>query len=150
MKQQLHPRQVPRLRAANVLLTRRTKPALNAENQNPSVSIRRQRSHPRSKIPRRLLKANPGGDTPIHYLYGYVPPNVRGRGFEASDFLERGIHFRERGKIFRTHESFAIQFCKNTVQCVNKQTVVLLLCFRVQGGRILAQAASADSAILDK
>ena len=61
LKQKLHPRQVPRLRAENVLLTRRTKPALNGENQNPSVSIRGQRSHPRSKIPRRLLKANPGG-----------------------------------------------------------------------------------------
>ena len=37
--QKLHPRQVPRLRAANVLLTRRTKPAQHGENQNPSVSF---------------------------------------------------------------------------------------------------------------
>ena len=28
-----------------------------------------------------------GGDTPIHYLYGYVPPN-------GVVILERGIHFR--------------------------------------------------------
>ena len=84
------------------------KASLNGENQNPSVSIRGQRSHPRSRIPRRILKANPGGGgTPIHYPYGYVPPNVRGRGFEAPDFLERGIHFREQGIIFRTHESFS-------------------------------------------
>ena len=33
-----------------------------------------------------------GGGTPIHYLYGYVPPNG-GRDFEAPD-LERGIHLR--------------------------------------------------------
>ena len=32
------------------------------------------------------------GGTPIHYLYGYVPPN-RSRDFKAPD-LERGIHFR--------------------------------------------------------
>ena len=33
-----------------------------------------------------------GCGTPIHYLYGYVPPNVVG-DFEAPD-LEWGIHFR--------------------------------------------------------
>ena len=33
-----------------------------------------------------------GGGTPIHYLYGYVPPDG-GHDFEAPD-LERGIHFR--------------------------------------------------------
>ena len=58
LKLQIHPRQVPRLRAANILLTRRTKPAQHGENQNPSVSIRGQQSHPRSKVPRWLLKAN--------------------------------------------------------------------------------------------
>ena len=42
LKLQLHSRQVPRLRAANMLWTRRTKPAQHGENQNPSVSIRRQ------------------------------------------------------------------------------------------------------------
>ena len=58
LKLPLHPRQVPRLRAANTLLTRRTKPAQHGENQNPCVSIRAQLSHPRSKVPRRLLQAN--------------------------------------------------------------------------------------------
>ena len=58
LKLQIHPWQVPRLRAANILLTRRTKPAQHGENQNPSVSIRGQQSHPRSKVPRWLLKAN--------------------------------------------------------------------------------------------
>ena len=38
------------------------------------------------------VKEGGGGVTPIHYLYGYVPPE-RGRVFEAPD-LERGIHFR--------------------------------------------------------
>ena len=38
-----------------------------------------------------LLILQPGGDTPIHYLYGYVPPN--GVDLKAPD-LERGIHFR--------------------------------------------------------
>ena len=54
-KLQLHPRQVPRLRPANILLTRRTKPDQHGENQNPSVSIREQQSHPRSKVPHLLL-----------------------------------------------------------------------------------------------
>ena len=45
LKLQLHPRQVPWLRAANVFLTRRTKPAQHGENQNPPVSIRGQQSH---------------------------------------------------------------------------------------------------------
>ena len=39
-----------------------------------------------------FVKAAARGGTPIHYLYGYVPPNG-GRDFEAPD-LERGIHFR--------------------------------------------------------
>ena len=34
LKLQIHPRQVPRLRAANILLPRRTKPAQHGENQN--------------------------------------------------------------------------------------------------------------------
>ena len=34
----------------------------------------------------------PGGSTPIHYLYGYVPPKGV-VNFEAPG-LERGIHFR--------------------------------------------------------
>ena len=56
LKLQIDPRQVPRLTATNIPLTRRT--AEHGENQNPSVSIRRQQSHPRSKVPRRPRKAN--------------------------------------------------------------------------------------------
>ena len=37
------------------------------------------------------MTCGPGG-TPIHYLYGYVPPKGV-VSFEAPD-LERGIHFR--------------------------------------------------------
>ena len=58
IKLQIHPRQVPGLRTANILLKRRTKPARHGENQNPSVSTRGQESHPRSKVPLRLLKTN--------------------------------------------------------------------------------------------
>ena len=49
---------IPRLRTANILLPRRTKPAQHEENQNSSLSIRGQQSHSRSVVPRRLLKAN--------------------------------------------------------------------------------------------
>ena len=56
LKLQIHPRQLPWLRTANILLTRRTKPAQHGKNQNPPVSIRGQQSHPRSKVPPRLLK----------------------------------------------------------------------------------------------
>ena len=46
-------------------LALRTKPAQHGENQNSSVSIRGQQSHPRSKVPRRLLKANQGSLSPF-------------------------------------------------------------------------------------
>ena len=72
----IHPRQVPRLRAANILLTRRTKPAQHGENQNPSVSIRGQQSHPRSKVPRRLLKANQESLSP--FLFWRRLKNLKG------------------------------------------------------------------------
>ena len=78
--------------------------------------------------------ARGGGGTPIHYL---ICAAQRGRDFEAPD-LEWGIHFRG---FFRTGYNISkarkLQFCKqpfeiqgqiafkNTVQCVNKQTVVL-------------------------
>ena len=65
LKLQLHPQRVPRLRAANILLTRGTKPAQHEENQNLFVSIREQLSHPRSKVPSRLLKANQESLTPF-------------------------------------------------------------------------------------
>ena len=47
-----------------------------------------------------------GGGTPIHYLYGYVPPNgavILKRLFRAGYPFQR--RFLERGIIFRTHES---------------------------------------------
>ena len=75
LKLQIHPRQVPRLRAANILLTRRTKPAQHGENQNPSVSIRGQQSHPRSKVPRRLLKANQ--ESLSHFLFWRKLKNLK-------------------------------------------------------------------------
>ena len=46
LKLQIRPRQVSQLRAANLLVTRRTKPAQHGENQNPSVSIRGQQVTP--------------------------------------------------------------------------------------------------------
>ena len=59
---------LPRLRAANIHLARRTKqPNMERENQNPSVSIRGQLSHPRSKVPSRLLKANE--ESLFHFLF---------------------------------------------------------------------------------
>ena len=67
LKLQIHPQHEPRLRAANILLTRRTKPAQHGENQNPSVSIRGQLSHPRSKVPSRLLKADK--ESLFHFLF---------------------------------------------------------------------------------
>ena len=53
------------LRAAKILLTRRTKPAQHEENQNLLVSIHEQLNHPRSKVPYRLLKANQESLTPF-------------------------------------------------------------------------------------
>ena len=52
------------------------------------------------------LDAGGGGGTPIHYLYGYVPPN----GVVILKLLIRTEYpfqrrFLERGIIFRTHES---------------------------------------------
>ena len=77
----------------------------------------------------------------FHTLPIRVSAAQRGRDFEAPDF-RTGYPFQrrclERGIIFRTHESSSfvsshlklfngqIAF-KNTVQCVNKQTAVLLL-----------------------
>ena len=71
--------------------------------------------------------------------------------------------FLERGIIFRTHESSSfvsshLKLFKDRLLLkirFNALTSKLLyscctLCFSVQGGRILARAASADSAILDK
>ena len=79
-----------------------------------------------------------GGGTPIHYPYGYVPPNVVVTLFWSCWFrmgysFQR--HFLEQGIIFRTHESssfvsthlklFKDRLLLQMVQCVNKQTFVL-------------------------
>ena len=82
LKLQIHPQHEPRLRAANILLTRRTKPAQHGENQNPSVSIRGQQSHPRSKVPRRLLKANQESLSP--FLFWRRLKNLKGSGLCSS------------------------------------------------------------------
>ena len=85
------------------------------------------------------LTAGGGGGTPIHYLYGYVPPNgivilklmvLNGvsileafsrTGYNISN--SRKLHFfKQPFEIIQGQITF-----KNTVQCVNKQTVILLL-----------------------
>ena len=43
------------VKSTNILLTCRTKQAQHGENQNPSMLMRGQLSHPRSKVPRWLL-----------------------------------------------------------------------------------------------
>ena len=89
----------------------------------------------------------PGGYS--HTLPIWVCAAQRGRDFEAPD-LERGI-------IFRTHESSS--FVSSHLKLFKDRLLLKIrfnayscctLCFSVQGGRILARAASADSAILDK
>ena len=80
---------------------------------------------------------NPGGDTPIHYLYGYVPPNgvvilklLIQNGVSISEAFSRtGYNISNAWKLQFCKQPFEIiqgQFAfKNTVQCVNKQTVVI-------------------------
>ena len=80
-----------------------------------------------------------GGGTPIHYLYGYVPPN---RVVILKLLIQNGVSisqaFSRTG--YNISNARKHQFCKqpfeiiqgqiafkNMVQCVNKQTVVLLL-----------------------
>ena len=79
------------------------------------------------------------GGTPIHYLYGYVPPNgvvilklLIYKGVSISEAFSRTGYYISNAR--------KLQFCKrpfeiiqgqiafqNTVECVNKQTVTLLL-----------------------
>ena len=66
---------IPRLRTANILLSRRTKPAQHEENQNSSLSIRGQQSHSRSVVPRRLLKANQ--ESLSHFLFWRKLKNLK-------------------------------------------------------------------------
>ena len=86
------------------------------------------------------LVTNPGGGgTPIHYLYGYVPPKgvvilklLISNGVSISEAFSRtGYKISNARKLHFCKQPFEsiqgqIAF-KNTVQCVNKQTVVLLL-----------------------
>ena len=81
-----------------------------------------------------------GGGTPIHYLYGYVPPNrvlilklLIQNGVSISDVFSRtGYNISNAQKLHFCKQPFEIiqgQIAfKNTVQCVNKQTVVPFSC----------------------
>ena len=80
-----------------------------------------------------------GGGTPIHYLYGYVPPKgvvilklLISNGVSISEAFSRTGYKISNARKFhfckQPFESIQGQIAfKNTVQCVNKQTVVLLL-----------------------
>ena len=82
--------------------------------------------------------------TPIHYLYGYVPPNgvvilklLIYNGVSISEAFSRtGYNVSNARKFQFCKQPFEIiqeQIAfKNTVQCVNKQTVVLLLHLRTE------------------
>ena len=87
-----------------------------------------------------LGSAGPGGEgTPIHYLYGYVPPKgvvilklLIKNGVSISEAFSRtGYNISNTSKLHFCKQPFEIiqgQIAfKNTAQCVNKQTVVLLL-----------------------
>ena len=79
------------------------------------------------------------GGTPIHYLYRYVPPNrvvilkllIQNRVSISEAFSRTGYNISNARKLQFCKQPFEIiqgQIAfKNTVQCVNKQTVVLLL-----------------------
>ena len=79
-----------------------------------------------------------GGGTPIHYLYGYVPPKgvvilkLLANGVSISEAFSRtGYNISNARKLHFCKQPFEsiqgqIAF-KNTVQCVNKQTVVLFV-----------------------
>ena len=89
------------------------------------------------------------GGTPIHYLYGYVPPNgvvilklLIQNGVSISEAFSRtGYNISNVRKLHfvSSHLTFFIQgqiAFKNTVQCVNNQTVVLLLHPRTEYKRL--------------
>ena len=79
------------------------------------------------------------GGTPIHYLYGYAPPNgvvilkflISNGASILEAFSRTGYNISNARKLQFCKQPFEIiqgQIAfKNTVQCVNKQTVVLLL-----------------------
>ena len=79
------------------------------------------------------------GGTPIHYLYGYVPPKgvvilklLIWNGVSISEAFSRtGYNISNARKLHFCKQPFeSIQgqiASKNTVQCINKQTVVLFV-----------------------
>ena len=85
------------------------------------------------------INARRGGGTHIHYLYGYVPPNgvvilklLVQNGVSISEAFSRtGYNISNARKLQFCKQPFEIiqgqTAFKNTVQCVNKQTVILLL-----------------------
>ena len=88
----------------------------------------------------RLIALRGGGEgTPIHYLYGYVPPTgvvilklLIQNGVSISETFSRtGYNISNARKLQFCKQPFEIiqgQIAfKNTVQCVNNQTIVLLL-----------------------
>ena len=88
-----------------------------------------------------LLGEGGRGGSPVHYLYGYVPPNgvvilkilVQNRVSISEAFSRisnaRKVQFcKQPFEIIRGQIAFLLFVAfKNTVQCVNKQTVILLL-----------------------
>ena len=86
-----------------------------------------------------ILGEKPEEGTPIHYQYGYVPPN----GVVILKLLiQNGVSILEAFSRtgYNISNARKLQFCKqpfeiiqgqiafkNTVQCINKQSVVLLL-----------------------
>ena len=112
-----------------------------------------------------FIHSRGGGGRDSHtLLYGYVPPNGV---VILKHLIQNGVSiseaFSRTGMIFQTHESSSFVSSHFKLfedrlllkKRFNTLTSKLLyscctLCFSVQGGRILARAASADSAILDK
>ena len=95
-----------------------------------------------------ILPRGGGGGTPIHYLYGYVPPKgvvilklLIWNGVSILEAFSRtGYKISNARKLYFCKQPFEsiqgqIAF-KNTVQCVNKQTVVLLLHPRTKYNKI--------------
>ena len=84
------------------------------------------------------VSLNPGGGgTPIHCLYGYVPPNgvvilklLIYNGVSISEAFSRtGYNISNARKLQFCKQPFEISqgqiAFKNTVRCINKQTVVI-------------------------
>ena len=79
------------------------------------------------------------GGTPIHYLYGYVPPNgvvILGYPFQRR-FLERGI-------IFRTHESSS--FIRSHLKLF-KDRLLLKIRFNALTSKLLCSCCTLERSI---